>query len=104
MDNTIVTIPLGLALWILGVLLTVIGAIVGVVYANLRKRSEDMEKELDTYKSCTDKRIEMLLLDYTKINERVISKEELTAAINEAVKKQFFEFENKLFKEGILKP
>jgi predicted outer membrane lipoprotein len=104
MDNVILNIPLSLFLWILGILLAIIGAIISVVYVNLKKKVDDVEEDLQDYKKCTDARIEALLINLTKINERVISKEELTKAIDEAVEKQFFKFENRLFKEGQLKP
>lgn len=104
MESTILTIPLGLLLWILGILIGVVTAVIGVVYANLKSKVDDVDNDLDDYRKCTDARIESLLINLTKVNERVISKKELTEAINKAVKSQFLEFENRLFSEGRLIP
>lgn len=104
MDNSVLTVPLSLILWTLGILLGIISAIIGAVYANLKNKAEAVDNEFQDYRKCTDKRIEMLLLDLTKVNERVISKTELADVINDAVRGQFLEWENKLFRDGRLKP
>lgn len=70
----------------------------------MRDKINSVSETLDTYRACTDNRIEDLLLQLTVVKEKVISKQELTEAINEAVKNQFLGWENRLFNEGRLTP
>lgn len=104
MENSVLTLPANLNLWILATLVGVIFTIIGVIYNNLLKKVDTVNKDLLEYKKCTDARIESLLLDLTKISERVISKAELTEVINKAVTEQFLKWENRLLKDGQIKP
>jgi predicted PurR-regulated permease PerM len=91
-------------LWLISTLFGVICVILGVIYKNMRDKINSVSQTLDNYRVCTDNRIEDLLLQLTVVKEKVISKQELTEAINEAVKSQFLGWENRLFHEGRLVP
>ncbi|MDZ7821566.1 MAG: hypothetical protein U5N26_07000 [Candidatus Marinimicrobia bacterium] len=93
-----------LIFWLLTTLIGVIMVIIGAVYGNMQKKLEAVEDELNNFKSCTDTRIETIMLDLTKVSEKVISKNELKTVIEESVTKQFLKWENRLLNDGRLKP
>jgi len=104
MDSVVLNIPLGLLLWILGILLAAISAVISIVYANLQRKVDDVDEDLEKFKDCTNSRIETLLLELTVVKEKIISKSELMDAVNEAVDTAFTKWENKLFRDGRLSP
>jgi len=103
MGDSVLALP-NWYIWILGILIGLIFSIIGVIYTNMQKKIDMVSKELNTYKICTDRRLEELLIGQAKLSEKIISKDELMNAVDEAVTKQFLKWENLLLNEGRLKP
>lgn len=102
--NSAMSSTSNLIFWLLTTLVGILLMVIGVIYSNMQKKLDAVEEELNTLKTCTDSRIESLMLDLTRVSEKVISKNELKTVIEESVTKQFLKWENRLLNDGRLKP